>query len=157
MTPLQKLTRLAQIERQLTMLGQGVEESQDLPPQWFPLHREKNTILDSIGNPPPELTNNPDAALWAIAMAETFPGITQEQAFPWFDGFGSAVYDKGRETGTREAIGHINAGTQGLIDCLRAIRANAQDGPVIWKLRLPDEEISIGEYITRTLKAAGLP
>lgn len=110
MTPLQKLVRLQDIEREFSTT-EAVH-----PERANELHAERAVLLAGAHRPPGELLVRTDPDAWAQAFAERFASTSAEAVIPWFGGAMTAAYSAGRLQGQAEGARSGAKAMQHLID-----------------------------------------
>jgi hypothetical protein len=114
MTPLQKIVRLQDIERELQAEGISHDRAQEL-------HADRTLILAGSHRPPAELFTRVEPDAWADAFAERFASVSAEAVIPWFGGAMSTAYNAAREVGRAEGAQSGAQAVQKLIEVAQLV------------------------------------
>lgn len=114
MTPLQKLVRLQDIEREVQGDYANVDRRREL-------EAERALLLAGAHRPPADLFARVEPDAWAQAFAERFATASAEASIPWFGGAMSTAYNAGRTQGQAEGAKSGAQAVQNLIEVAQLV------------------------------------
>lgn len=171
-TPLQKLLRLKEIDREHTrLLGAQVEDSSPeyvaLCNELRKLEQERETILASVGAPPLAVLGQTDAMLWTLAFVEQFPGLQESDVYGWFANAifagASEGYGEGMEKGYAKGADDARKGAEAALHALSTIREGVNAGIIRSARNITTTDNDTGlervqplaEFVAEALQKAG--